>query len=1006
MKKKTLKIVLSLMVGLFSVYLFFPSIRVFFFEPLHAWQGREGTLGEVFTGSSFEESLEDQEELVVSFLEEIQQAYVGEVFPIMFLTNRPLTSIDIQLPAATIIEETFLMEEIVITQTEDPEQWLLNSEVPLTSFSLPLTIESVGTYEITVAETVLTLNVEERKSGDEGERPPMETDDHPIGTNLAADPVKSDGSFFDDIEVDEGNLDLLEDRRREQEVGSWLEFLEAVMDPEVNHIKLIDSFESSDNPIEGIASGVSGSTINISSGDSYVYISQPGISRTLIIDGQGKYQIDFRAVAVGFLDSTMVPESPWDISYQNITLYHGNYYGPMNVTTLGVNNQAISTMRYHNVENIGNQLLHSVGTTAVLSGKVTSHQARSYRSTFNENWQINAWNQANFEVHRLLISPNAEVELSTISSGNLFYHGLNHPELVIGENAKVSMKANFEGTRGEADGVNVYFGNGGGNLTVGKGAELKLDTQINASAISTLHGNHTIDLLEDSKVHIQSLENRSHTNGWNWNILSFQGGNTHINLKERSMLKIDAENQPNLSAHVVGFWEPQNSITVGKDAILDIRSDSRNDSQNLIFFGNLSKLTFNEARKVNLERTAPLSFNNGSLINLNGTNELEIEFQGIKQWQYGEFDEVQSTHEWMPLIHMSTNLTWINPTINSVVTLDPTVEQGVRSHFSTHSQRLLFEQVSEVEIELNPLTEDPTLSNSRIISGRANPNSYIRFEREAFMPEPNPSLGTVTDPDGRREFFHVQADEEGNFQFDLSEFPNFQHFRHEELVTAEAFLNGRWGKDSVIVEKIDIVDPRDPFRPDETVDPVNPPVLPENQGFVSIDFISQFDFGEVPILSSTTRYPAKPQALREVYEDVHEGDRPNYIQVSDRRVATTGWTLSARLSEEGFVGTHDERQRLRGASVYLSNIHMVTTGSNESETPDYQEAIELIAGQSKTLASAQENHGGGTWIQHYGSSETMENSVELEVPIGANPQATAYRGTIYWELSFVPRPES
>ncbi len=157
------------------------SIRVFFFEPLHAWQGREGTLGEVFTGSSFEESLEDQEELVVSFLEEIQQAYVGEVFPIMFLTNRPLTSIDIQLPAATIIEETFLMEEIVITQTEDPEQWLLNSEVPLTSFSLPLTIESVGTYEITVAETVLTLNVEERKSGDEGERPPMETDDRPIG---------------------------------------------------------------------------------------------------------------------------------------------------------------------------------------------------------------------------------------------------------------------------------------------------------------------------------------------------------------------------------------------------------------------------------------------------------------------------------------------------------------------------------------------------------------------------------------------------------------------------------------------------------------------------------------------------------------------------------------------------------------------------------------------------------------------------------------------------------
>lgn len=989
------------MVGLFSVCLFILFVREFFFEPLHAWQGGEGRLGELFTVSSLEESLEDQEELVISFSEEIQQAYVGEAIPIMFVANRLLTNIEIQLPASASIEETFLADEIVITQTEDPEQWRLHSELPLLSFSLPLILEAVGSYEIKIADAVLTLNVEERETAQDSETYPVETNDHPSSNGSATVPISSDGTFFDDIEVDEGNLDLLEDRIKEQEVGTWLEFLEAVMDPDVNYIKLIDSFESSDVPsenLEGIGLGLH----NPDGGYVFVNIHTSGISRTLVIDGQGKYQIDFRAVTLSMQNSTMNPETPWDITLQNMTIYHGNWYGPIRVGDMRIEDQALSTIRYHNVENIGNQLLHSIGTNAVLSGKVTSHQTRSYRSAFNENWQINAWNQANFEVHRLMIHPDAEVELSTISAGNLFYHSLDHPELIIGENAKVSMKANFEGLKGEAEGVNIFFGNSGGNITVGKKAELNLDTQISASAISTLHGHHTIDLLEDSTLHIQSLEHRSHPNAWHWNILSFQGGFTHVNLEERSTLKIDAENQRLASAHVVTFWDHRNSFTVGKDAVLDIRTDSPNDSHHLIFFGNFSTLMIKEAKKVNLERSAPLTLSNGSLINIDATNEMELEFQGIKQWQYREFDETQPTHAWGPLIQMSANLNWIYPTISSIATLDPSVEQGLRDHFSIFCQRLLFEQVSEVEVELNPLTEDPSLSNSRIISGRANPHSYIRFEREAFMPEPDPSLSTVTDPDGRRELFHVQADEEGNFQFDLSEFPNFQHFRHGELVTAEAFLNGRWGKDSVIVEKIDSVNPRDPFRPDETVDPVNPPVLPENQGFVSIDFISQFDFGEVPIFSRTARYPAKPQVLREVYEDVYEGKRPNYIQVSDRRGAATGWTLSARLSEMGFVGIHDEGQRLRGASVYLSNIHMVTTGSNESEKPDYQEAIELIAGQSITLASAKEDQGAGTWIQHYGSSETMGNSVELEIPLGANPQATSYSGTIYWELSFVP----
>ncbi|MER2118294.1 MAG: WxL domain-containing protein, partial [Enterococcus casseliflavus] len=115
----------------------------------------------------------------------------------------------------------------------------------------------------------------------------------------------------------------------------------------------------------------------------------------------------------------------------------------------------------------------------------------------------------------------------------------------------------------------------------------------------------------------------------------------------------------------------------------------------------------------------------------------------------------------------------------------------------------------------------------------------------------------------------------------------------------------------------------------------------------------------------------------------------------------TGWTLSARLSEEGFVSTDAFKHHLKGASVHLNNIEMVTSRENHSEAPDYFEAIEL-GPQNQVIARANEKQGAGTWIQRYGNEHTMQKSVELEIPIGARPQATSYQGTIHWELSFVP----
>jgi hypothetical protein len=257
-------------------------------------------------------------------------------------------------------------------------------------------------------------------------------------------------------------------------------------------------------------------------------------------------------------------------------------------------------------------------------------------------------------------------------------------------------------------------------------------------------------------------------------------------------------------------------------------------------------------------------------------------------------------------------------------------------------------------------------------------------------------IGPIETGEEETEWFHVIAEEDGSFEFDLSQFDDFDYFRGQEVVTATAFLNGRRNETSVIVDGID---PRDPLNPDVDVDPDNRPTLPENQGLISIDFISQFDFGHVPIRSSQAYYPALPQKLRNAEDDPAGGERPNYVQISDRREESTGWTLSARLDEAGFVSK--EGHQLRGVQLLLNNIRMATTSSNTSSVPTYWESRELNTGR-QILAKAEEGQGSGTWIQRFGDGETMDQSVMLEVPVSATPQATSYTGIIHWELSFVP----
>ena len=192
--------------------------------------------------------------------------------------------------------------------------------------------------------------------------------------------------------------------------------------------------------------------------------------------------------------------------------------------------------------------------------------------------------------------------------------------------------------------------------------------------------------------------------------------------------------------------------------------------------------------------------------------------------------------------------------------------------------------------------------------------------------------------------------------------------------------------------------PVDPLDPDTQVNPENPPEIDEEQGFVSLDFVSQFQFGTVGIRSETTTYDALPQKL---LHSAYPNDnlRPNYVQVSDRRRENSGWTLRATLRTPF---ESDEGHQLNGARILLNNIDVATTRENVSDPPTFKPQATLTVGQAEVIAQANANEGRGTWVQRFGDRETMDQSVKLEVPVSAAPQATRYTATILWELSFVP----
>ncbi|MFP3775515.1 WxL domain-containing protein [Enterococcus mundtii] len=206
----------------------------------------------------------------------------------------------------------------------------------------------------------------------------------------------------------------------------------------------------------------------------------------------------------------------------------------------------------------------------------------------------------------------------------------------------------------------------------------------------------------------------------------------------------------------------------------------------------------------------------------------------------------------------------------------------------------------------------------------------------------------------------------------------------------------------LMVQDLRPVSPVDPLDPETEINPENKPQLPEDQGRLSIDFVSQLQFGTQGISVTDQTYYAQPQRLLNEDGTVNETEeRPNYVQISDRRPENdrNGWQLAVTQNNP-FTSTNN--RELNGARLRLTNQQLATAQGGSA--PEFQQTnpLALVPGNRRILLMAQGTEGTGTWIYRFGDQETANKSVALDVPKGANPESTRYETTLTWELSAVP----
>lgn len=197
----------------------------------------------------------------------------------------------------------------------------------------------------------------------------------------------------------------------------------------------------------------------------------------------------------------------------------------------------------------------------------------------------------------------------------------------------------------------------------------------------------------------------------------------------------------------------------------------------------------------------------------------------------------------------------------------------------------------------------------------------------------------------------------------------------------------------------------EPLQPTDPTQPLNPEpdegVIPENRGMLAFDYISNFDFGNVPIdLANTDDQEIKVETVN-----------PS-VQVTDQRQTGQGWRVTGELSS--FSSGNDTT--LNSASITLNSGGALSPLANLNG-PKVESDIELVSnGGAKDIATADAitdtgnlstAEGLGTWVISWLESNQVEgkDNVVLTVP-ARTATAGDHSAVITWTLYDGPGTDS
>ncbi|EUJ30294.1 cell surface protein [Listeria floridensis FSL S10-1187] len=203
------------------------------------------------------------------------------------------------------------------------------------------------------------------------------------------------------------------------------------------------------------------------------------------------------------------------------------------------------------------------------------------------------------------------------------------------------------------------------------------------------------------------------------------------------------------------------------------------------------------------------------------------------------------------------------------------------------------------------------------------------------------------------------------------------------------------------------VKPLDPKSPntDKPITPLDPSEAKGTAGPLSIDYVSDFHFGDQVIATDDKTYDVELDEIKTAEGAVEK--RAAFVQVTDTRGSNQGWALQVQQQTTFSAGADQE---LKGTYLRLSNPVITTTANNQSAKPKFTKETTIlkpgkdgVAGDAQTIFLADKNTGMATWIQSFGDETTGSSSIQLYVPgVSVKLKGTTYSAILNWILLDAP----